>query len=97
MLDPIEEKDISKIENDYSRDETNTINNLNKELSFSNASTKKSKAANKSKMTMNFLAVSREKNQKRQYFDWTNKPMLFINQNEVEPKRHAESVEQLPH
>lgn len=45
---------------------------------------------------MNFMAVSREKNQNRQYFDWTNKPMLFINQNEVEFIRHAESATQLP-
>ena len=98
----IDDKNISKIENNYSRDETNSINNLHKDLRISIDSAKKSKLTNRtnksneSKMTMNFLAVSREKNQKRQYFDWTNKPMLFINQNEVEPKRRTESMTQLP-
>ena len=53
--------------------------------------------ANESKMTMNFLAVSREKNKKRAYLDWNDKPMLLINQNEVEPqKRGIESHAMLP-
>jgi hypothetical protein len=61
-------------------------------------SNKKSRSSNNnlSKASLHFLTVSREKNQIRQYFDWNNQPMLLINQNEVEPKKMAESHHALP-
>uniref|UniRef100_A0A7S3NHG2 Uncharacterized protein n=1 Tax=Euplotes harpa TaxID=151035 RepID=A0A7S3NHG2_9SPIT len=99
-LDNGDDKNISRIEDTNSRDETRSLHNLHRDLSFSLDPLKKSKitnsTANQSKMSSNFLAVSREKNQKRQYFDWNNKPMLLINQNEIEPRKHIESHNELP-
>lgn len=92
-------KNDTKVENSYSHDGTVTFSQLPKDLTMSIDSHKRSRESNKtntSKMSMNFLAVSREKNQKRQYFDWNNKPMLLINSNEVEPKKFTESHNVLP-
>lgn len=81
---------MAKLDNSYSHDDTFSFDNFQKELTIATDSTKtkngRSNKSNASKMTMNFLAVSREKNQKRAFFDWNNKPMLLINQTEIEPK-----------
>jgi hypothetical protein len=69
--------------------------NLTVSDDLSQRRSKISNSSNASKLSLHFKTVTREKNQKRAYLDWNNKPMLLINQNEIEP-RMIESHQVLP-
>ena len=74
----------------YGDDGMFTFSQLPKDVSISDDHShhrsRMSNNSNGSKLSLHFKTVTREKNQKRAYFDWNNKPMLLINQNEIDPK-----------
>jgi len=88
----LNEKNGVNLDNSYSQDGTVTFSSPNQNLTgLSKTRSRQSKSNNLAKASLHFMTVSREKNQKRQYFDWSNKPMLLITQEENPPRKSIAS------
>lgn len=91
-------RNLHNLDHSYSQNTSLDLSRFPKDLTIITDGSKKELKPHHShsKMTMNFLAVSREKNKKRAYLDWNDKPMLLINQNEIQPMKDTISHGQLP-